>query len=126
MTTPAVLDQAPAVKRPYRVSNTTIVILGIWVIPFVLSAAFNSYGPVTVDSALRMAAAAVAGQTIAIMSVITATVIAIERRYSVMKVLATVVIAVLVTSSAVSTMAAAGDDLLTRIDLVTGVYASNR
>lgn len=126
MTTPAVLDQAPAVKRPYRVSNTTIVILGIWVIPFVLSAAFNSYGPVTVDSALRMAAAAVAGQTIAIMSVITATVIAIERRYSVMKVLATVVIAVLVTSSAVSTMAAAGDDLLTRIDLVTEVDASNR
>ncbi|MHA7189576.1 hypothetical protein ACX80N_04670 [Arthrobacter sp. MDT2-16] len=126
MTAPAVLDQAPAVKRPYRVSNTTILILGVVVIPFVLSAAFSSYGPVTVDSALRMAAATVAGQTIAILSVITATVIAIERRYSVKKVLATVVIAVLVTSSAVSTMATAGDELLTRIDLVTEVDASNR
>lgn len=126
MTAPAGLDQAPTVKRPYRFGNTTILILGVVVIPFALVAALNSYGPVTIDGALRMAAATVAGQTIAILSVTTATVIAIKRRYSVKKVLATVVIAFLVTSSAVSTMATAGDDLLIRIDLITEVNTSDR
>lgn len=126
MTAPAGLHQAPTVKRPHRISNTTILILGVVVIPFALSAALNSYGPVTVDSALRMAASTVAGQTIAILSVVTATVIAIKRRSSVMTVLATVVIAAVVTSSAVSAMAGAGDELITRIDLVTEIDTSNR
>jgi hypothetical protein len=112
--------------EPSAVPNTTILILGVVVIPFALSAALNSYGPVTVDSALRMAASTVAGQTIAILSVVTATVIAIKRRSSVMTVLATVVIAAVVTSSAVSAMAGAGDELITRIDLVTEIDTSNR
>ena len=126
MTAPAGSNQTPTVQRPHRISNTTILILGVIVIPFALSAALNSYGPLTVDSALRMAASTVAGQTIAILSVGTATVLAIKRRYSVMTVLATVVIAAMVTSSAVSTMARAGDELLTRIDLVTETDANNR
>lgn len=126
MTAPSGLNQAPTVKQPYRISNTTILLLGVVVIPFALSAALNSYGPVTVDSALRMAASAVAGQTIAILSVVTATVIAIKRRYSVMTILATVLIAAVVTVFAVSTMATAGDLLLTRIDSVTEINTSNR
>ena len=126
MTAPAGSNQAPTVQRPHRISNTTILILGVVVIPFALIAALNSYGPITVDSALRMAASIVAGQTIAILSVATATVLAIKRRYGVMTVLATVVIAAMVTSSAVSTMARAGDELLTRIDIVTETDASNR
>ena len=126
MTAPAGLNQAPTVKRPHRISNTAILILGVVVIPFALLAAFNSYGPVTIDSALRMAASSVAGQTIAILSVVTATVLAIKRRYSVMTVLATVVIAAVVTLSAISTMATAGDLLLTHIDLVTDINTSNR
>ncbi|MDN4609594.1 hypothetical protein [Arthrobacter burdickii] len=126
MTAPAGSNQAPTLQRSHRISNTTILILGVVVIPFVLLAAFNSYGPLTVDSALRMAASIVVGQTIAILSVVTATVLAIKRRYGVMTVLATVVIAAMVTSSAVSTMTRAGDELLTRIDLVTETDASNR
>lgn len=126
MTAPTGLTQAPTVKQPNRISIIMILILGVVVIPFALFAALNSYGPVTVDSALRMAASTVAGQTIAILSVLTATVIAIKQRYSVMKVLATVVIAVMVTSSAVSTMARAGDELLAHVDRVTDINTSNR
>lgn len=126
MTAPAGSNQAPTVQRPHRISNTTILILGVVVIPFALIVALNSYGPVTVDSALRMAASIVAGQTIAILSVVTATVLAFKRRYSVMTVLVTVVIAAVVTASAVSTMARAGDELLTRIDLVTEINTSHR
>lgn len=126
MTTAAGSNHASTVQLPHRISNTTILILGVVVFPFALIVALNSYGPVTVDSALRMAASIVVGQTIAILSVVTATVLAIKRRYGVTTVLATVVIAAVVTSSAVSTMARAGDELLTRIDLVTEIDTSHR
>lgn len=46
--------------------------LGVIVMPLALSAALNSYGPLTEDGAIRMAFATVAGQTIAILSVIAA------------------------------------------------------
>lgn len=126
MSTPAELSQEPTVKRPYRIRNTTILILGVWIIPVALLFAFNSYGPLTIDSALRMAASIVAGRTIAILSVITAIVLAIKRRYSVAKILVTVLVALLVTTSALSAMATAGDDLINRIDGITEITTSNQ
>lgn len=126
MTAPVGLNQAPTVKRSHRISNTTILILGVVVIPIALGVALNSYGPVTIDSALRMAAASVAGQTIAILSAITAIVTAIQRRYSIRKILTTVVIAAVVILSAISTIAMAGDQLLVHLDHIADINTSNQ
>lgn len=126
MTAPTGSDQEPTVKQPYRIRNTTILILGVIIIPFALALALNSYGPVTIDSALRMAASTVAGGTIAILSAITATVLAITRRYSLAKILLTILIAALITSTALSDMTRAGDDLVSRINSITEITTSNQ
>lgn len=90
-------------------------------IPIALSVLLNSYGPLTAESAWRMAAASVAGQTIAILSAVTAVVLTITRRYAWPAILAMLVIAAVITVAALSSMAGAGDLLMTRLDLVADV-----
>jgi hypothetical protein len=126
MTAPAELKQAPTVERRRGVSNVSILLLGVFVVPVALGVALNSYGPLTADSALRMAAATVAGQTIAILSAMTATVLSIKRRSSVRNILVTVIAATVVTLFAFSIMTAAGDQLLRHLDIVAEAAGENR
>ncbi|MHA7275109.1 hypothetical protein ACX80O_01075 [Arthrobacter sp. Hz1] len=118
MSVPMSSDEVSLVKRPRRISRTAVLVLGVVVIPFLLSAALNSYGPLTVDSALRMAAASVAGQTIAVLSAFTAVILTVRRRHSVSAIIAIVLIAAVVTGVAVYAITNAGDVLLKRLDLL--------
>ncbi|MCP2637739.1 hypothetical protein K0817_014370 [Microbacterium sp. HD4P20] len=126
MTAPSAVDQAPKAERRRRISRGTVLIVGVLVIPFALSAALNSYGALTVDSALRMAFATVAGQTIAILSAIAAVVLTVRRRYALPAILAFALIAALITTWAIGTMASAGDLLLERLATIAEVDELNR
>ncbi|WP_323958872.1 hypothetical protein GC088_09955 [Arthrobacter sp. JZ12] len=106
------------VKPQRRIRRSTVLILGVVVIPAVLGLALNSYGPLTVDSALRMAAAAVAGQTIAILSAIAAVILTIKRRQNLAVI---IIIAVLIIGNALNTMGAAGESLISWLDLIAEV-----
>lgn len=110
--------QASVEQGPRRIRRRTILILGVLVIPVVLSLSLNSYGPLTEESALRMAAATVVGQTIAILSAITAVVLTIKRRQSLV---AITIIAALVIGASISSMNAAGETLITRLDRIAQI-----
>jgi len=126
MTAPSALDQAQMAKRTRRFSRGTVLIVGVLVVPFALSVALNNYGALTIDGALRMAFATVAGQTIAILSAIAAVILTIKRRYAWPAVLAFVIIAAAITSWALGSVASAGELLLTRLDLIAEVNELNR
>ncbi len=95
-------------------------------IPLALNIAFNSYGPLTAESALRMAFAAVAGQAIAIVSAIVAVALTVRRRYAWPAIAAFVIIAAIITSWATANMASAGEMLLDRLTLIDEVNELNR
>ena len=95
-------------------------------VPFVLAVALNSYGPLTVGSALRLAASTVAGHTTAILNAVTATVLTMRRRYSVPAILTIVAIAAVVTVSSIAAMINADDFLLTRLDPIAEVTEVNQ
>ncbi|TFV82258.1 hypothetical protein E4V99_15215 [Microbacterium sp. dk485] len=126
MTTPSTTEYVPAAKRRRRVGRGTVLILGVVVIPVVLGAALNSYGPLTEDTAIWMAFATVAGKTITILSAIIAVTLTIQRRYAWPAILGMVLIAALITTWAIGGMASAGDLLLERLDLVAEVDRLNR
>lgn len=115
-----------AVEQPRRVRRSTILFLGVIVIPVALGLALNSYGPLTVDSALRMAAATVAGQTIAILSAVTAVILTVRRRYPARSVIAMVVIAAVITWISITAMSSAGEALITRLDLIADVEQAHQ
>lgn len=125
MTAPALMEQPLSSKKPRRVSRATILIWGVILIPVALSVAMNSYGPLTVDSALRMAFATVAGQTIAILSAATALVLTIKLRYAPPAIVAMTLIAAFITITAISNMGNAGELLVTRLDMVAEVDKLN-
>lgn len=125
MTAPAEVDIVPTAGRPRRISRLTVLILGVVVIPAVLSITLNSYGALTVDGALRMAFATVAGQTIAILSAILVVVLTVTRRYAWPAIVAVAIIALVITQFALGTMATAGDLLLNRMDLIARVDELN-
>ena len=125
MTTPSTTEHVPAAKRR-GIGRGTVLILGVVVIPVVLGAALNSYGPLTEDTAIRMAFTAVAGKTITILSAITAVVLTVQRRYAWPAILGMVLIAALIIAWAIGGMASAGDLLLERLDLVAEVDRLNR
>ncbi|NLP82391.1 hypothetical protein HF576_00865 [Microbacterium sp. CFH 90308] len=125
MTAPSSVDQASTARRR-RISRGTVLIVGVLVIPFALSAALNSYGALTVESALRMAFATVAGQTIAIVSAVVAVVLTVRRRYALPAILAFALIAALITTWAIGTMGTAGDLLLERLNTIAEVDVLNR
>ncbi|TQJ31029.1 hypothetical protein [Microbacterium sp. SLBN-146] len=113
----------PVTRR--RISRGLVLVLGVIVVPFALSAALNSYGALTVDGALRMAYATVAGQTIAILSAIAAVVLTITQRRPWPSLVFFLVVGAFITVAALSTMGSAGDLLLTRLDLIADVDRMN-
>ncbi|MBB2975704.1 hypothetical protein FHX49_001271 [Microbacterium endophyticum] len=126
MTAPALTEQPLGSRNPRRISRAAILIAGVIVIPLALTVALNSYGALTVDSAIRMAFATVAGQTVAILSAATALVLTVKRRYALPAIAAMTLIAAFVTITAIANMADAGELLLTRLDTIADVDKLNR
>jgi hypothetical protein len=117
VTTPDV-QPGDVARRPFRVSRVGVVFLGVIVVPVALGAILNSYGALTDSGAVRMAFATVAGQTIAILSAVAIVVITLLRRLGAAQIALVVVVAAVITVSAISIMSSASDVLLTRIYLV--------
>ena len=110
---------APQVSRS-RVSRGLVLIVGVILVPMALSIVFNSWGPLTAESAMRMAFATVAGQTIAILSVVvTLAMTALNRRWRQLPLF--LVIALLVFGAASASMGAAADTLTSRLTIVDQV-----
>ncbi|GAB2518491.1 hypothetical protein GCM10027064_15210 [Microbacterium petrolearium] len=117
MTAPA--TEAPAAQRR-ALKRRTVLMLGGLLIPAALAIAFNSYGPLTVESALRMAFATIAGQTITILSAAAVVWMTFRRTRDVAPRVGIVLIAMFIVGLSLSTMATAGQLLLTRLDLING------
>ncbi len=121
-----------AVRRRYEIDRLGILMSGVLLVPFLLTALLNSYGPLTVDSAIRMAFATVVGQTIAILSALAVLGITLARwrrrtdQALLPQVVLCVVIAAVVALHALASMAGAGDLLLSRLDLIAEVELLNR
>jgi len=113
-----------AVRAPrWFARRRFVLIMSLFVIPIALSASLNSYGPLTVDSALRMAFASVARQTIAVIGALVALVITLTSRRSLPGVIFFALVALLVTVNAVSAMSGTGQLLLDRLDLIAETAA---
>jgi len=125
------MKPAPATKTSLappetraRVSRGLVLIVGVVVIPMGVNIVFNSWGPLTEESAMRMAFASVAGQTIGIVSsVVTLVMTATSRRWRQLPLF--LLITVLVWSAASATMAAAADTLSTRLTTIEKVEQLN-
>lgn len=113
----APLVDTPRTTRRFAVNRRMVLIFGAILIPFAVSVIFNSYGPLTEETALRMAFAGVAGQTIAILSAVAIVVMTIRRRLLV-QLPVMVVIAALVIAAAVGTMTTQGTLLVQRLDRI--------
>lgn len=118
MTAP--VEQLSPPKPRRRVRRTTVLIWGCLIVPFAISVVFNGWGSLTEESALRMAFATVAGQTITIlsaMSVVVLTVLMKRWRQVPFFVVASAYIVLL----AWGQMSGAGEDLLERLELIAEV-----
>jgi len=104
-----------------------VLIMSCFVIPFALAALLNSYGPLTQESALRMAFTSVAGQTIAIGGALAALVITVvsPRTRNIPGIVFFALLAVVVTANAVMAMGATGQLLLDRLDQLAEIAALN-
>ncbi|MBW9094502.1 hypothetical protein JNB62_12475 [Microbacterium jejuense] len=125
MTAQPVVGTNPPAKRTRRIGRSSVLLLGVVLVPTALNIVFNSYGALTVDGALRMAFATVAGQTVAILSAITALVLTVKRGYAWPAIVAFAIITAVVVGLAVSSIAAAGDTLLSRLDSIAQVNELN-
>ncbi|WP_341955918.1 hypothetical protein [Microbacterium sp. LWH13-1.2] len=105
-------------RKRWVVRRRAVLLMSLFVIPFAISALLNSYGPLTADSAIRMAFATVAGQTVAIGGAVAALVITVVSRRSIPGVIFFALVAVVVTMYALTVMGSAGELLLDRLDLV--------
>lgn len=122
----SVADSSRVVARPPRwfARRRLVLIVSLFVIPIALSASLNSYGPLTVDSALRMAFASVAGQTVAILGALAAFVITLTpSRRSLPGVVFFALVVFFVTTNAVTAMSGTGQLLLDRLDLIAETAA---
>lgn len=111
----------PAIRTasaPWWTRRRLILLVSLFVLPVALSAVFNSYGPLTVDSALRMAFATVAGQTVAIVGALAALVVTITHRRHLAGIVLFALILCLVTAYALTAMESAGTLLLDRLELI--------
>ena len=116
----AVID-APAPSRtaePWYLRRRLILLASVVVVPVALAAALNSYGPLTEESALRMAFATVAGMTVAVLGAVAALVVTLTRRRRIPGVVFFVLVLVFVTTWAVAAVSGAGDLLLERLALI--------
>lgn len=127
MTVP-IAEQQSVVASPRRPRFRLIVILvfGVLVVPFVVSAVFNSYGPLTEESAIRMAFATVVGQVLAVLSGFAVIGLAVKRRYDIPKIVLLAVVAVVITVNAFAVAGSAGDLLLSRLDLIAETNLLNQ
>ena len=94
-------------------------------IPWVLGLALNSWGPLTAESAIVMAFATVAGQTIAIVTAVVVVVLSFVRRIASVSLTISVVVGIVVVLAALSNMSAANDLLQQRLELVATVDQLN-
>ena len=115
-----------ATQRPLQLRPVAILLLGVLVVPVVLTAAFNSYGPLTEESAIRMAFATVAGQVIAVLTGIVTVCFAVKRRHNVMQIAILIAVAVAIVFNAVAMSMTAGDLLLSRLDLIAETNLLNQ
>jgi len=125
MTAQPVASTSPQTKRRRGISRGAVLVAGVVLVPIALNVAFNSYGPLTADGAVRMAFATVAGQTIAILSAIAALVLTIRRRYAWPAIAAFVIITAVVSAWAFGNIASAGDTLLDRLSRIAEVDQLN-
>jgi uncharacterized membrane protein len=116
----------PQVVQRRRVSRATVLVLGVVVVPVSLGLLLNSYGPLTEQTAVRMAFATVAGQTVAVMSSIAAVVITVKRRLGGGGIVLFLAIAALITLTAIAAVTEASSTLLVRLDLVDETNLLNR
>ncbi|WP_314649745.1 hypothetical protein [uncultured Microbacterium sp.] len=119
----AVID-APAPARtgePWYLRRRLILLASVVVVPVALTAALNSYGPLTEESALRMAFATVAGMTAAVLGAVAALVVTLARRRSIPGVIFFALVLVFVTTWALAAVSGAGDLLLERLALIDDV-----
>lgn len=119
----AVID-APAPARtgePWYLRRRLILLASVVIVPVALTAALNSYGPLTQESALRMAFATVAGMTVAVLGAVAALVVTLARRRSIPGVVFFALVLVFVTTWAVAAVSSAGDLLLERLALIDDV-----
>lgn len=114
----AVEPRVTVARTPFWRSRTAILLAGVFVIPSLLALALNSYGALTVDSAIRMAFTTVAGQTIAILSGLGALVMTVVRRAPWPGILFFSALAVIISVWAVVGMVEAAALLQSRLDLV--------
>lgn len=119
-------EDLTSTRRSPALRPLAILLLGVVVVPIALSAALNSYGPLTEASAVRMAFATVAGQVVAILSAAVVVGVAVRRRRHPVEILVLSVVAVLVVVSAIAACGYAGDLLLSRLDLIAEVDLLNR
>ena len=94
--------------------------------PTLLSIAFNSYGPLTDESAVRMAFASVAGATTAIVSAIAAVMITVVRRRRLGPIMGSILIALIVVTYSWGTLQSAEKTLLQRLENVAEVDLLNQ
>lgn len=120
------LHPTAAVPRWSRLSPTGILLLGVIAIPLALTVALNSYGPLSEESAIRMAFATVAGQTIAVLSAVASLAITLSRRPHPAAIAVFVIIAAVVTLAAIGGMASAGELMLNNLELVAETNLLNR
>jgi hypothetical protein len=113
-------------RVPFWGARQFILFAGVIVIPLTLSLVFNSWGAITVESAITMAFASVAGQTIAIVAAVTVVVVSLVRKGARSSLLLSVVVAIVVVSAALSNMAHAGDLLQQRLVLIAETDLLNR
>lgn len=102
-----------------------MLILSLFAIAFAISALLNSYGPLTAESAIRMAFATVAGQTIAIGGAVAALAITVVSRRSIPGVIFFAVITLVVSMYAFTVMGNAAELLLDRLELVEATARLN-
>jgi|GEM_PF-3578418 len=112
---------APPVRAavpPWWTRRRLILIISLFVIPIALSLACNSWGALTVESALRMHAGAIAGQTITILGAVAALVVTITHRRNLPGIVFFALFLAVVVVSALSAMESAGTVLLERFDTI--------
>ncbi|CAH0259181.1 hypothetical protein SRABI98_03460 [Microbacterium sp. Bi98] len=112
-------------RRP-QLRPIAILALGVVVVPLAFATAFNSWGALTEDSAMRMAFATVAGQVIAVLTGFLVVGIAWKRRYRLTQIAVLAAIAVAITINAFAIVASTGDLLLSRLDLIAETNLLNQ
>ena len=112
-------------RSPYWTRRSFIFVAGVFVIPWLLGFALNSWGPLTAESAIVMAFATVAGQTIAIVTAVVVVVLSLARRSTSGSIAISIAVGFFVVLGAVSNMSAAGDLLQQRLELVATIDHHN-